>query len=164
MNPFLRLTDINTQQISNRLLVSRSLSALLPSLNDSAYLPNLLRSLSNELHSIPARVAAYSSGLSLFPTLDDTTYSEIPSLPHIDHCLRLLDASLLGQWADRDDVSCQDAAISEIERSSDFGGHLLSLIVAVDIVSRNKNDNGAREHGTLLPLVCCPIAHWRNST
>lgn len=154
MRCFYARATLTTQQISNRLLVSRSLAALPPSLNDSAYLHSLLRSLSNELHPIPARVDAYSSGLSLFPALDDTTYSEIPSLPHVDHCLRLLDASLLGQWADGDEVSCQDAAVSEIERSADFGGHLLSLITAVDIVSRDKSDEGAQANGSLLFLVC----------
>ncbi|CAL1709185.1 unnamed protein product [Somion occarium] len=122
--------------ISNRLLVSSALSALSPSAYSSSQLPTLLHSLSAELQPISSRISSYTSGFSLFPPLTPASHLHTPSLLHIDNCLRLLDSSLLGRWADSDNPVLDDLRHISSRRIKELSSKLISLCVAADIASR----------------------------
>lgn len=54
----------------------------------------VLQSLLAELALLPPRIDAYASGLALLPP----AAQDAPDLEHVDHCLRIIDAFLLGLW------------------------------------------------------------------
>lgn len=121
-------------QISNRLLISLSLAALPPSVHHSTGLSTILSSLEAELVPLSARVSAYAAGLPLLPAVSADSHADLPSLSHIDNCLRLLDAYLLGRW--EDDYAIDGVAVLDNARKNGFGSTLLILCVSVDVVSR----------------------------
>ncbi|KAF9239241.1 hypothetical protein BU15DRAFT_74666 [Melanogaster broomeanus] len=88
----------STNQPSARFFISHALAALPPSILAVQHLTVLLTSLRTELSLLEPRIMAYESGLQLLP-LPNRTNINVPSLYHIEACLRLLDSYLLGQWA-----------------------------------------------------------------
>ncbi|KAI0088819.1 hypothetical protein BDY19DRAFT_890661 [Irpex rosettiformis] len=123
--------------ISNRLLISLSLEALPPSLHSPACLPIVLNSLKVELSPLSSRVLSYITGLPILPTLSAESYMDIPSLSHIDKCLRLVDAYLLGRWGDDD--STDGTTLLDAARNEGFGSTLITLCCAADIISRTQD-------------------------
>ena len=135
--------SLNDLQVSNRLLISQALVVVSPSAHNISHLPSLLHSLPAEMGLLPTRVAAYTSGLSLFPPQGPSSYVETPSILHLDHCLRLLDTCLLGSWS----VSGEESVLRTqklIElRESGFIKSVFALCVSCDIISR---DNSLEDH------------------
>jgi hypothetical protein len=111
-------------QPSARFFVSHSLATLPPSLLAGQYLPTLLVNLRAELSLLEPRITAYESGLPLLP-LTGINQSDVPSLYHIEACLRLLDSYLLGLWS-----SAGDRSSSGLSHMSGFTSELMSLCVA----------------------------------
>ncbi|KAG6379771.1 hypothetical protein JVT61DRAFT_10308 [Boletus reticuloceps] len=97
-------TAARTQEVqpSTRFFISHSLATLPPSLLVDQYLPKLLVNLRAELSLLEPRITAYESGIPLIPPAG-INRSEIPSLYHIEACLRLLDSYLLGHWSSAGD-------------------------------------------------------------
>ena len=77
-----------------------------------------------ELSLLEPRITAYDSGLPLLPPTG-TNQSNMPSLYHIEACLRLLDSYLLGLWS-----SAGDSPSNELSHMSGFTLELISLCVA----------------------------------
>ncbi|GBE87659.1 predicted protein [Sparassis crispa] len=123
--------------ISNRLLISHALTGLPSSSNISTHLSSLLRSLTTELKPIPSRVSAFTSGLPLFPSPSSSSYMDIPSLVHVDHCLQLLDSYLLGRWTDSGAENSHDTRRLNAQREDGLGEKLMALCVACDVQSRD---------------------------
>ncbi|KAI0746859.1 hypothetical protein C8Q80DRAFT_1104533 [Daedaleopsis nitida] len=124
--------------ISNRLLISQALVVVAPSAHALAHLASLLRSLTAEISLLPARLAAYTSGLSLFPPQGPLSYKETPSLLHLDNCLRLLDSCLLGSWSiSSEESTTQTQKLNEL-RCENFSRAVLSLCVICDTIFRDK--------------------------
>ncbi|OCH93315.1 hypothetical protein OBBRIDRAFT_725065 [Obba rivulosa] len=125
----------DADSVSNRLLISRSLVVLPPSMHGRKHLPVLLKSLSSELAPLPVRITAYASGLSILPPSTDR---DLPSLQHIDDCLRLLDSFLLDRWSvEEDDNDLSPAAQLDIQRQAGLGEALMALCITCDILSRD---------------------------
>ena len=92
---------------------------------------------------LPSRVAAYTSGLSLFPPQGPSSYLETPSLLHLDDCLRLLDTCLLGSWSISSEQD--DARMERLEelREGDFAPAIIALSVSCNVIL---HDDGLEEH------------------
>lgn len=104
-----------------------------PSLLNPQHLPLLRLTLKSELCRIPPRVTAYLSGLSLLPSVSPTSHLDTPSFEHIEHCLRLLDSYLLGQWLhDEEDILRKESL--NTDHGDDLTGGLLALCVAAEII------------------------------
>lgn len=130
-------------QVSNRLLISHALAAVLPSAHALTHLPALLHTLTAEINLLPSRVDAYTSGLSLFPPQGPSSYVETPSLRHLDDCLRLLDTCLLGLWSIPGED--EDARVQELTklREGGFAAGLIALCVSCNTILQ---DNNLQEH------------------
>lgn len=130
-------------QVSNRLLISHGLAAVSPSAHALTHLPPLLHTLTAEISLLPSRVAAYTSGLSLFPPQGPSSYVETPSLRHLDDCLRLLDTCLLGLWSISGED--EDARVQKLMklREGDFAAGLIALCVSCNTIL---HDNNLEEH------------------
>ncbi|KAF8137030.1 hypothetical protein EV363DRAFT_1156822 [Boletus edulis] len=111
-------------QPSTRFFISHSLATLPPSLLVDQYLPKLLVNLRAELSLLEPRITAYESGIPLIPP-SGIHRSEIPSLYHIEACLRLLDSYLLGHWS-----SAGDHSSTTLSHVSGFTSELMSLCIA----------------------------------
>lgn len=91
------------------------------------YLPTLLVNLRTELSLLEPRITAYESGLPLLPPTS-ISRRDIPSLFHIEACLRLLDSYLLGHWSSTN--SADDESSIGLSHMSGFTSELMSLCVA----------------------------------
>ncbi|KAI0659223.1 hypothetical protein C8Q70DRAFT_915843 [Cubamyces menziesii] len=128
-----------SDMISSRLLVSHALAAISPSAHTLSHLPALLHSLHAELHPLPSRVHAYTSGLSLFPPQGPSSYMDTPSLLHLDNCLRLLDSYLIGSWTiPPEDTSSQPASMDQF-RDQENVKALVALCVSCTIIQLDKD-------------------------
>ncbi|KAI1798133.1 hypothetical protein LXA43DRAFT_875771 [Ganoderma leucocontextum] len=129
--------------VSNRLLISHGLAVVSPSAHTFAHLPALLHTLTVEISLLPSRVAAYISGLSLFPPQGPSSYVETPSLLHLDDCLRLLDTCLLGLWSiSGEDEDARAQKLIEL-REGGFAAGLIALCVSCNTIL---HDNSLKEH------------------
>ena len=138
-------------QISSRLLVSHALAAISPSAHTLSHLPALLHSLHAELHPLPSRVHAYTSGLSLFPPQGPSSYMDTPSLLHLDNCLRLLDSYLIGSWTiPPEDTSSQPASMDQFRDQGNVKA-LVALCVSCTIIQLDKDLEEYR-----------PVGMWRS--
>lgn len=142
-------------QISSRLLISRALSLILPPSNDPAHISTSLRSLAAELKNLPHRVAAYASGLPLFPAFDATSHSDTVSLSHVDNCLRLLDTALL-RPGQEDDDDRRGADILDAERAKGLHRSLVALCVAAEVMTREGDTQSHRSTGAW-HLMCVQL-------
>ncbi|KAH9896941.1 hypothetical protein C8Q73DRAFT_643153 [Cubamyces lactineus] len=125
--------------ISSRLLVSHALAVISPSAHTVSHLPALLHSLHAELHPLPSRVHAYTSGLSLFPPQGPSSYMDTPSLLHLDNCLRLLDSYLIGSWSiHSEDISALPANLDEL-RDQENVKALVALCISCTIIQLDKD-------------------------
>lgn len=88
------------------------------------YLPTLLATLRAELGLLEPRITAYESGLPLLPPTS-VNQSDMPSLYHIEACLRLLDSYLLGHWS-----PAGDRFTGGLLHVTEFTSELISLSVA----------------------------------
>ncbi|KAI0674378.1 hypothetical protein C8Q78DRAFT_967086 [Trametes maxima] len=128
----------DTDIVSSRLLISQALAVAPPSAHTISYLPSLLHSLSAEMNSLPSRVDAYISGLSLFPPQGPSSYLDTPSLLHLDNCLRLLDSCLLGSWSiPVEDIPTQAAMLTEL-REQGFVKALIALCTTCGIIMQEQ--------------------------
>ena len=124
-----------------------------PSAHTLSHLPSLLHSLTAEISLLPSRVAAYTSGLSLFPPQGPSSYLETPSLLHLDDCLRLLDTCLLGSWSISSEQD--DARMERLEelREGDFAAAIIALCVSCNVIL---HDDGLEEHRATGESKLCP--------
>lgn len=74
-------------------------------------------------------------------------HTEIVSLTHVEHCLRMLDACLLGRWQDDEDHDAQGASPLRTEREKDLHKSLVALCIAADILSREDEYASCRAPG-----------------
>ncbi|EJF63754.1 hypothetical protein DICSQDRAFT_153594 [Dichomitus squalens LYAD-421 SS1] len=137
--------------ISNRLLISHALADVPPSAHTFSHLPSLLHSLTAEISLLPSRVAAYTSGLSLFPPQGPSSYVETPSLMHLDDCLRLLDTCLLGSWSIYDEEETARSQKLEELRESNFAAAVIALCVSCNIILHD--DSLGEHHATASKCV-----------
>ncbi|KAJ3558253.1 hypothetical protein NM688_g1032 [Phlebia brevispora] len=138
--------------ISNRLLMSFTLSRLPAGSIPIQNLSSLLGSLVGELACLPSRISAYTAGLHLLQPLSASSYKESPSLAHIDNCLRLLDEILLHRWDDDDDDPDGDPQHGRknrafLDRAKDKGlaRALVSLCVVTDLLERESRHVDKRD-------------------
>lgn len=122
-----------------------SLAAIPPSLHSSTYLPIVLANLQQELLPLTSRMSAYTTGLPLIPPLEPDSYTDIPSFAHASNCLHLLDSYLLGRWQG-DETLDGDNSLNDA-RDDGLGSRLLSLCVAVDVLSRDTLLQGSTAAG-----------------
>ena len=101
-----------------------------------------------ELQLLPDRVSGYISGLPLFPPLEASTHTEIVSLTHVEHCLRMLDACLLGRWQDEEEHDVPGASPLRTEREEALHKSLVALCISAEILSREDEYAGYRIPGT----------------
>ncbi|KIJ09076.1 hypothetical protein PAXINDRAFT_182178, partial [Paxillus involutus ATCC 200175] len=124
----------STNQPSARFFISHTLAALPPSILRVQYLSALLTSLRTELGLLEPRITAYESGLQFLP-LPSRTNTDVPSLYHIEACIRLLDSYLLGQWSSANTNAEQTSSIA-LAHSAGFTSELLSLCVVSSVLMR----------------------------
>ncbi|KAF9652285.1 hypothetical protein BDM02DRAFT_3089375 [Thelephora ganbajun] len=125
-------------QISNCLLVTRSLSTLPPSLLHHSYIATVSLMLRSELSHIPPRISAYLTGLPLLPQI--RTDFSAPSFACVESCLKLLESYLLERWDHKgmdDDVPLYEAL--NPSRNEIIEG-ILSCSLATDILIREADD------------------------
>ena len=125
-------------QPSARFFVSRSLATLPPSLLTAQYLPTLLVNLRAELTLLEPRITAFESGLPLLPSTG-TNRRDIPSLYHIEACLRLLDSYLLGHWSSADPAG--DECLIELSHMNGFASELMALCVASNFSEEEEEED-----------------------
>lgn len=149
---------LKERQISNRLLVSYTLGRMTPSFISCAQLPRLLSCLQKELSHLQSRLDAYVNGLAFFQHLSPSSYEEVSSLSHIDNCLRLLDACLLGQWDQHipQEVGAEEVGRKEIDtdsimrqaRKDALGEQLIVLCITCEVLAREAPSGLQRDVGT----------------
>ncbi|KAI0937575.1 hypothetical protein AcV7_003573 [Taiwanofungus camphoratus] len=123
--------------ISNRLLISLTLTALPPPFHKHQHISSLLTSFTLELGPLSSRLSAYTSGLSLLPSLSSASSLDSISFSHVDNCLRLLDSFLLGCWADAEAEELPDSRRLNAEREEGLGDALMALCTACGVISRD---------------------------
>ena len=121
------------------MLISQALVIVPPSAHTLSHLPSLLRSLTSEIALLPSRVAAYSSGLSLFPPGGPSTYLDTPSVLHLDNCLRLLDSCLLGSWSISGDETTLQAQKLDTLREGNFAEAAMALCISCNIILQDSS-------------------------
>lgn len=89
----------------------------------------------------------------LIPELTASTHTELVSFSHVDSCLRLLDGSLLGRWAD------SEGDVDVLELRKDLPGSLISLCVAADVLSRVDEYAEYKINGMCLPVPLVFMSH-----
>lgn len=92
----------------------------------------------SELALVPRRLDALASGLPLLSLSSSSPYPGTPSLHHIEHCLRLFDAYLLGSQSEREVEKTE----FQHYRKDGFSNDLISLIAYADLIGQ---DHGYRE-------------------
>ncbi|KAF8531325.1 hypothetical protein JB92DRAFT_3138865 [Gautieria morchelliformis] len=142
-NTIVNRSDLLASSVpSTRLLASHALSRTPPSLYPDEMLPVVLQSLLTELALLRPRLDAYTSGFALLPA---KTHG-IPDLEHIDYCLRIIDAFLLGSWS-----PSIGTATLDVERENLAAG-LVALCIVISIL----NAETKRRHTT-----CCMESNLR---
>ncbi len=157
-------------QVSNRLLMSFTLSRLPSDALPTTLLPNFLTVLNRELSVVPSRIAAYTSGLQLIQPLSPSSYKEVLSLAHIENCLRLLDSLLLQRWEDDEDEPNEGSKYGrKTQRALDkakqdgLGESLIGLCLVTEILRRQPNAREQRDTGKAI-IVCYASSFSRHST
>ncbi|KAF9220721.1 hypothetical protein BS17DRAFT_713477 [Gyrodon lividus] len=130
--------QVRPLQPSARFFISHTLAALPPSIIGVEYLSALLTSLRTELCLLEPRVTAYESGLELLP-LPSRANTDVPSLYHIEACLRLLDSYLLGQWSSTN-IDVERTSSIGLAGADGFASELLFLCI-VSSVSMGESIN-----------------------
>ncbi|KAL4259759.1 WAPL family protein [Pleurotus pulmonarius] len=119
--------------LSTALLVSHSLCTLNPRHLPTSELPRLLATVKEALSYFFDRLAAYSSGLSLFPS-SDTPEIILSKLLHAENCLRLLESFVLDHWS----VQVEDAVAEDLSPTNQdwLLQRLVSISIVMEIVQR----------------------------
>lgn len=139
---------LNLSQISNRLLITCSLSSLPASLLNSSQVATVSLVLRSELSLIPPRLTGYLTGLPLLP--QSRTDFSAPSFACVEGCLRLLESYLLGRWGHKgmdDEVPPCEAL--DPNRDEIIEG-LLACSLATDILIRETRDEDAASQSEYL--------------
>ena len=120
-------------KLSTALLVSHSLCTLNPRHLPTSELPRLLATVKEALSYFFDRLAAYSSGLSLFPS-SDTSEIILSKLLHAENCLRLLESFVLDHWS----VQAEDAVVEDLSPTNQdwLLQRLVSISIVMEIVQR----------------------------
>lgn len=124
-------------------MVSQALSTLTPSLHSPTHLPSLLAALLSELGPLPSRISTYVSGLPLIPPITPSSHQDIPSIWHIENCLKLIDHYLLNRWGDIPSDLPFDIRDPPSPQLKELCEALVSTCVASDIILR---DPEIKEH------------------
>jgi hypothetical protein len=144
------------KQISTRLLITHTLSTLPPFLLSPQHFPAILCTLRSELHPIPPRIAAYISGLSLFPPSSPTSYTDTPSFEHVENCMRLLDSFLLGSWASphkEDDEEIDAMRKLNNDREDGLSDELVALCNASELLIQSQDTDIGEYLSSLTSVV-----------
>lgn len=128
-------------------MVSQALAALTPSLQSPIHLPVLISSLLSELKPIPSRISTYVAGLSLLPTLASSSHQDVPTIQHIEYCVRLVDQYLLNRWADPPADFTFNLRNQPAEKTRELGDALVSVCIASDIILRDAEMKDYHEAG-----------------
>ncbi|KDQ25997.1 hypothetical protein PLEOSDRAFT_1113649 [Pleurotus ostreatus PC15] len=122
-----------TYKLSTALLVSHSLCTLNPRHLPTCELPRLLATVKEALTYFLDRLAAYSSGLSLFPS-SDTPETILSKLLHAENCLRLLESFVLDHWS----IQTEGAAVEDLSPTSQdwLLQRLVSISIVMEIIQR----------------------------
>ncbi|KAF9487433.1 hypothetical protein BDN71DRAFT_1404780 [Pleurotus eryngii] len=135
--------------LSTALLVSHSLCTLNPRHLPSCELPRLLATVKEALTYFLDRLAAYSSGLSLFPS-SDTPETILSKLLHAENCLRLLESFVLDHWS----IQTEGTAVEELSPTNQdwLLQRLISISIVLEIIQRQ---SGAYSQELLRHATSC---------
>lgn len=135
---------------SLRLLLSGALASLPSSCLQLSHFRPIHDTLLSELALLPSRLTAYEAGLPLIPEsyTSASLIDSMPSLEHIEHCLRIVDGYLLGlgTWNDdgagkKEETSC--ARVTDGHEQEGLASGLATLSIVTTILL---NDPSRDEH------------------
>ncbi|KAI0053231.1 hypothetical protein FA95DRAFT_1482207 [Auriscalpium vulgare] len=125
-----------------RQLLTQALAKVPPSLHQPSAFVTLHKSLIAELSLVPSRLVAYDAGLPLIPDPAPPGFAqEAPELAHIEACLVILDAFLLGRWAESDERPSLCDDVVNGEKQEELIDGLMSLCVACNAMLRGSADD-----------------------
>ncbi|KAH7882443.1 hypothetical protein F5I97DRAFT_1816896, partial [Phlebopus sp. FC_14] len=120
---------------SARFFISLTLATLPRSSLETEHVVALLNTLRSELGLLEARIVAYASGLPLLPPISGTR-TDVPSLHHVEACLRLMDSYLQQKWSTQHAEDDETIPPLSLDLVKDFTSELLSLSIVSEASMR----------------------------